>query len=308
MSEQLNWHDLEILHAVLETGSFSGAARDLNLSQPTVSRHIDALERKLGKELFARAHGALQPSKLALDLGDHAAGMNEGMFAIRRVLDGVEEKPQGIVTINLPHGIGGIPVARSLEDFHHQFPDITVDLKFGPPQNNLGRREADIDVRLAEPAEPELICRCVGAVYFGLYATPEYLEQHGVPQKPEELNHHAFPEADDFLMGPVKKSLAEFGTEPQHFPFRCSGNTMLVQVLAYMGITLGLIPIGMGPAFMQRLFPDYRWEAPPLWLTMHSGLRRNAAIRAVWNWLVEQLPLVTARTRGEHQAPDNEHA
>ena len=67
MDDPINWHDLEIFHAVLEKGSFSGAAR--------------ALEQ-------------------------HARQMSEGMFGIRRVLDGGEETPQGMVTISLPHGIG----------------------------------------------------------------------------------------------------------------------------------------------------------------------------------------------------------
>jgi len=302
VTESINWHDLEILHAVLELGSFSGAARALGLSQPTVSRHIDGLERRLGRELFIRANGSLEPSRLALDLGEHIAGMNEGMFAVRRVLDGREEKPRGIVTVNLPHGIGGIPAARALDGFHDHFPDICVDLKFGPPQNNLGRREADIAVRMSEPGEPELVCRCVGALHFGIYASPAYLKHHGTPHRPEDLNEHFLPHADDFLMEQVLKSLADFGVEPRRFPFRCSGNTMLVQVLAYMGITLGMVPIGLEIMPMQRLIPDYRWEAAPLWLTMHSGLRRNAAIRAVWDWLVERLPKITAGTRRESAA------
>ena len=72
MDEPLNWHDLEIFHAVLEQGSFSAAARELGLSQPTVSRHIEQLERTLGKELFTRTSTGLTPSELALDLGHYA--------------------------------------------------------------------------------------------------------------------------------------------------------------------------------------------------------------------------------------------
>ena len=98
-------------------------------------------------------------------------------------------------------------------------------------------------------------------------------------------------------MEPVLKSLAEFGVEPRRFPFHCSGNSMMIQVLGYMGVTLSMIPIGMEYALMQRLFPEYHWEAAPLWINMHSSLRRNARIRMVWEWLIEHLPPTIENTR-----------
>lgn len=297
MKDAINWHDLEILHAVLEHGSFSGAARSLGLSQPTVSRHIEALERSLGKELFTRGNGGLEPSRMALDLGEHTAGMNEGMFAIRRVLDGKEEAPSGIVTVSLPHGIGGVPLARALEDCNRRYPEISIDLKFGPPQSNLGHREADIDLRMSEPTEPDLIRLCMGSLHFGLYASDHYLQRYGMPASPADLNEHLLPYADDFLMEPILQSLAEFGVHPRRFPFRCSGNTTLTLILAYMGVTMGMSPIGAEFRDMRRIFPAYRWETPPMWLTMHSSLRRNARIRAVWEWLVEHLPPQHEQTR-----------
>jgi DNA-binding transcriptional LysR family regulator len=297
MDDPINWHDLEIFHAVLEQRSFSGAARVLGISQPTVSRHIDSLEQSLGRELFTRTSGGLEPSTVALDLGQYAMQMSEGMFGIRRVLDGKEEAPQGIVTISLPHGIGGIPLARAFDGFHEHYPDIAIDLKFGPPQNNLGRREADIDVRLQEPTEPELICKSMGSIHFGIYAAESYLQRHGLPRQPADLNEHFLPYADEYLMEPVLKSLAEFGVEPRRFPFHCSGNTVLAQVLGYMGVTLSMIPIGLEHSSMQRLFPQYHWSAPPLWLNMHSSLRRNVRIRVVWDWLMEYLPRIIENTR-----------
>jgi DNA-binding transcriptional LysR family regulator len=300
MNGSINWHDLEIFHAVLEQGSFSGAARALGLSQPTVSRHIESLERTLGRELFTRNSSGLEPSELALSLADYAGQMSEGMFGIRRLLDDKEKAPSGTVTLSLPHGIGGIPLARSFDGFHDVYPDISIDLKFGPPQNNLGRREADIDVRLDRPSEPELISKGMGPVHFGIYATEDYLRRHGIPSEPADLNEHFLPYTDEYLMAPVLESLAEFGVNPRRFPFGCSGNTMLVQVLGNMGVTLNMAAVGLQLPGMKRLFPEYFWATPELWITMHSALRRNTRIRAVWDWLVEHLPEITAGTRELH--------
>ncbi len=140
MDDPINWHDLEILHVVLEQGSFSQAARASGLSQPTVSRHIEALEQRLGKELFVRTSTGLEPSEIALTLGQHTAQMSEGMFAVQRTLDGKEEAPRGLVTVSMPYGFGGILLARALAGFHQRYPDISIDLKFGPPQSDLGPR------------------------------------------------------------------------------------------------------------------------------------------------------------------------
>jgi DNA-binding transcriptional LysR family regulator len=297
MSEPLNWHDLEIFHAVLEHGSFSAAARTLHMSQPTVSRHIDALERKLGRELFVRAAAGLQPSELALRLRDAAAEMNEGMFTVRRLLDGAQSAPRGVVTLSIPFGIGNIIVAKALEGFHERFPDISIDLKLGPSQTNLGRREADIDLRWQEASEPDVISRALGSFETGLFASESYLRKYGVPRSAEELENHGFPWLDEAIMERFLPQLEQLGVRPRHFPFRCSSNFMVMMQLANLGLTLGYSPFGFLPPAMTRLLPAVRAVSPPLWLTMHSALRRNAPIRAAWDWLVERMPPVMQMTR-----------
>lgn len=297
MSDSLNWHDLEILHAVLEHKSFSGAARFLGLSQPTVSRHVDALERKLGRELFLRGHAGPEPNELALSLAGHTARMNEGMFAIQRALDGKEAVPEGIVTLSMPYGLGGVPVAQALIGFHEHYPDISIDLKTGPLQSNLGRREADIDLRWEAPSEPEVITRPLGCFHLGMYATPGYLERLGTPRCPADLRDHYFPFVDDVLMQRILASLKAAGIEPRRYPFRCSGNLMLAAILCTMGFTLNLWPLSLEPATVQRVMPDLHMESPAMWMTMHSSLRRNARIRAVWDWLTGHLPGVFELTR-----------
>ncbi|MEJ2533078.1 MAG: LysR family transcriptional regulator [Halioglobus sp.] len=297
MDEPINWHDLEIFHAVLEQGSFSGAARVLGLSQPTVSRHIEGLERRLGRELFMRNGTGLEPSEIALDIGHLVAQMGDRMFAIQRTLDGRETSPAGIVTVSLPYAFGGIVLATALDGFHLHYPDISIDLKFGPPQSDLGRRETDIDLRWDRPVEPDVITRGIGAFHMGIFASERYLERYGRPEKPKDLNDHCFPYVDEPLMGIILESMARLDIRPTRFLFRCSGNTMLAAVLCLQGNTLNLYPLSLEPPSLQRVVPEYRFISPDFWLTMHGGLRRNRPIRAVWDWLVEHLPVFFEQTR-----------
>jgi DNA-binding transcriptional LysR family regulator len=296
MDAPLDWHDLEIFHAVMEHGSFSAAARALGMSQPTVSRHIEALERTLGRELFARAAGGLEPSALARDLGQRTAEMSDSMFGVQRLLDGHREIPQGIVTLSLPYGMGGLVLLQALKGFELAHPEVSLDLRFGPPQSNLGRREADIDLRWSQPTEPEVICLSMGTWLFGLYATPEYLERHGTPQTAADLNEHLFPYVDEAVMKIWLEAMAERGVKLHRFPFRCTGNLLLQVFMGIDGRTLSSMPVNLQSPLTVRVLPEFSIASPPIWLAMHSALRRNAAIRAVWNWLAERLPASMRRT------------
>lgn len=290
MDDPLNWHDLEIFHAVLEQGSFSAAARKLGISQPTVSRHIEALEHKLGKQLFVRAAGSLEPSALAQELGQRTADMSEGMFGIRRLLDGHREVPQGIVTLSLPYGMGALVLLHALEGFEHAYPELSIDLRFGPQQSNLGRREADIDLRWSAPAEPDVITIPMGVWRFGLYAAPSYLERYGTPRSVGELGDHLFPYVDEVLMQRMLGEFESHGVTLRRFPYRCTGNLLLQVFMGASGRTLCPMPVNLQSPGTVRVLPHYAFDSPSIWLAMHSAMRRNAAIRAVWNWLAERLP------------------
>jgi DNA-binding transcriptional LysR family regulator len=152
-------------------------------------------------------------------------------------------------------------------------------------------------LRWQEASEPDVISRALGNVETGFIASQSYLRKHGVPRVLEELNSHSFPWFDEPIMERLLPQLEQFGVRPRHYPFRCSSNFMVMMQLAGMGLTLGFSPFGLLPPAMTRLLPEVRAATPPLWLTMHSALRRNTAIRAVWDWLVERMPPVMQMTR-----------
>ena len=156
--------------------------------------------------------------------------------------------------------------------------------------------EADIDLRWHQPSEPEVITRNIGSFHIGIFASDLYLQRYGVPQKMTDLDAHYFPHVDEALMSLVLQGLEAEGVQAHRFPFRCSGNLMLSTVLGAMGLTLCMSPISLEPEGLRRVCPEYRWDSPSLWLTMHSALRRNTRIRVVWDWLLEHLVAVIEQT------------
>lgn len=292
MKNLCNWNDLEVLNAVLEEGSFSRAAIVLEMSQPTVSRHIERMETRIGKELFTRNPRGIEPTEAARHLGVYAAQMNDAMYAAQCTVDGTIESTAGIVKVSFPLGQGGIPLAKSLIGFNQKYPDISVDLIDGPLQNNLGRREADIDLRLERPTEPELIVKSVGHFDVGLWATEEYLQRHGMPKNVSDVNKTGFYFPADPVRQHYVTQLQGSGIDPTSFqiPIRCSNNQFFGMMLGCLGMTIMPMPVGYPVANATRILPHLTVSTPDFWLAMHSSLRRNARIRAVWDWLVIHLP------------------
>jgi DNA-binding transcriptional LysR family regulator len=224
--------------------------------------------------------------------------MNDAMYAAQCTLDGTIESTAGTVKISLPLGQGGIPLLKSLTGFHAKYPDICVDLIDGPLQNNLGRREADIDLRMERPTELDLITRNVGHFHTAFWATEEYLRHHPMPKDASEPNEIGVPLPELSTIQGYVTQLNELGIHPARFPVRlsCTNNHYFRLMLGGLGMTMVAMPLGYPFAGAVRVLPEMTTRSPDFWLAMHSSLRRNARIRAVWDWLVLHLPEAMERS------------
>src|SRR5580692_3195744 len=183
-----DWDLYRSFLAVMDAGSLSGAARALDLAQPTIGRHIEALEEALGGQpLFTRSPGGLRPTETAQALRPHAQAMAAAAEALLRTASGEAEAARGVVRVTASHVMGAEVLPAILTGFHEAWPQITVELVLSDLQEDLLRRDADIAVRMARPTQAALTARRVGAVPLGLYAHRRYLEAHGVPQSFEDV-------------------------------------------------------------------------------------------------------------------------
>ncbi|MEX0839997.1 MAG: LysR family transcriptional regulator, partial [Parvibaculum sp.] len=148
--------------AVVREGSLSGAARQLGLTQPTVGRHIDALEAALGVGLFTRSQGGLAPTEGALALVAHAEAMASAAEALRRAASGEAEDDSGTVRITASEIIGTQVLPAMLTRFREKHPRIAVELVLSNRTDDLIRRDADIAVRMIRPTQTALIARKTG--------------------------------------------------------------------------------------------------------------------------------------------------
>ena len=166
-----SWDHYRTLLEVLAEGSLSGAARTLGLSQPTVGRHIEALEAELGTPLFTRSTGGLAPTDAALALRPHAEAMAAAAEALVRTASGERNAVRGVIRVTAAEIVGVEVLPPMLTSFHETYPDVTIELALANRQEDLLRREADIAVRMVRPSQGALLARRVGPFpRLGLYA------------------------------------------------------------------------------------------------------------------------------------------
>lgn len=186
----MDWDKLRVFHAVAEAGSLTHAGDSLHLSQSAVSRQIRALEEDLGSSLFHR-----HPRGLILTMeGEHlysatTAISQEVTAAGARIRDSRDELG-GELRITTTVGFGTLWLAPRLNRFLDLAPQLNVDLMLNEAVLDLPMREADVAIRMREPSQADVIRRPLMNVAIRLYASPEYIEQHGAPERVEDLEKH----------------------------------------------------------------------------------------------------------------------
>ena len=137
--------------AIVDTGSFSRAARTLSITQPTVSRRLAELEAMFGEPLFVReVHGATLTS-FGERLLEPARRMAEASADVERIASGAERGPRGVVRITAPPGIAHALVAPFAAELRTRLPEIELQVVSTVRYVDLVRREADLAIRVPSP-------------------------------------------------------------------------------------------------------------------------------------------------------------
>lgn len=296
----MDWRALQEVITVAESGSLSAAGRRLNLSQPTIGRRIEQLEQQLGAILFNRTARGLTLTQVGENILAHARRMEEEALAIERTATGANQELRGNVRVSLVEdlGVGWLPY--KLREFHARFPQMAVEVNIDNRNVNLGRREADIAVRLARPEQPDLICRKAGILHFGLYASREYFDEHGTPRKSRELKNHYHVGFDQGMARLPQVRKLESLFEPENIRHRSNSHMEIIEAtVAGLGLSAMCCIIADRHPALQRVLTrviDYRTD---IWLVTHAEINSSARIRTVFDFLGKVLEEDADRLRGK---------
>jgi len=285
MSIDPEWALYRTLLAVIDEGSLSAAARNLGLTQPTVARHIDALEAALGADLFVRSQRGLDPTDLANALRPQAQIMATTAAAILRTASGTLGAVAGTVRISASDVVGVELLPPILTRLHREHPALVIELTLSDRLDDLLARESDIAVRMTEPTQTALLARRLPSVEIGFHAHRDYLERRGSPSSMIDLSGHDLIGYDTET--PVLKTMAErlAPLDRQGFALRADSNlAQLAAIRAGFGIGLCQTGIARRDPALVRVIPTVSLSLP-LWIVMHEDLRTSARFRAVFDVL-----------------------
>jgi DNA-binding transcriptional LysR family regulator len=183
---------LDCMHSfvrVVETGSFSAVARELNTTQPTVSKQIAALEDYLDVQLLTRSTRKLQLTEAGEHFFHHCQGVLEGVAAAEASV-GRRQQPVGTLRVNCPVALGQHQIMPYMKGFLERYPTIKLDLNFSDRFVDLVEDGADLAIRIGQVTNPMLIAQPIGLTRRVTVAANAYFNNHPEPQKPEDLVHH----------------------------------------------------------------------------------------------------------------------
>ena len=285
-----NWDLYRSFLAVLDGGSLSAAARALGLAQPTLGRHIEALEGALGHALFVRSQHGYLPTEHALQLKPYAEALAATAAALLRAASGSAGQVRGAVRISASEIVACEVLPPILARLHRQYPALQIELAATNHPADLLRREADIAVRMLRPVQQALVARRIGAVELGLHAHRDYLARRGTPASLAELPAHAligFDHENAFIRS-MKHHLGDL----TRANFALRSDSDLAQLAALRaGFGIGICQAGIArrdPALV-RLLADAFAPTLDTWLVMHEDLRESKRCSVVFAALADGL-------------------
>ncbi|MFQ5995816.1 MAG: LysR family transcriptional regulator [Acidiferrobacterales bacterium] len=292
----MDWDRLRIFVAVAEAGSFTRAGKQLNLSQSAVSRQISALERSLRVSLFHRHARGLVLTEQGEDFHRAVQEMSAKLAMAEARINESREQPEGPLKITTSVAFGSAWLTSRMNKFHTLYPDISVSLLLVDNlELDLSLRQADVAIRFTGQQQPNLIQRRLMTIRYHVFGAQEYLDKHGVPKTPEELNDHEIIVYGEEIPAPVAHMnwLLEAGADAgkKREPALRVNSVYGIFRAAKSGLGIAALPYYLSneaPELVEIL-PELRGPSIEAYFVYPEELRHSKRIAAVRDFLLRQV-------------------
>ena len=306
-----SWDDLRFFLTTAKAGSFSQAARELRVTQSTISRRIEGLEQQLGVRLFDRVPSGAMLTTDGDKVLEVTRQIEDSVLEIQRRVLGSDERLQGLVRISLPEGLSTLWITPHLPAFQERHPGISIALKCSTRPADVLNMESDLSLWILRPQTPDLIAVKLGAFHLVPWASRTYLERCGTPSTQEDLRHHRFLDHALYRLDEANCGhWVALMRGAKETAFWTNSSLSLISA-AQNGLGIALLPTYLCTCVNGILPLDLAVRTQmPIWLTYHRDVRSAARVRIVIDWLKS---LFDQKTRPwfreayhppESQAPD----
>lgn len=283
---------------VVEAGSFTKASDTLRLSKTSVTQLIQQLEAHLRVKLLNRTTRKVQVTADGAAYYERVVRLLAELDDAETSLSSAKTSPRGRLRVDVPTPLARFVLVPALRDFHAKYPDIQIDMGVSDRMVDLIGDNVDCVIRGGEITDPSLVARRMGELQIGAYAAPDYLQRHGTPEHPKDLenpNHRVvgFLSTRTGRVPPYAMQLGDH--EPitvrgRHVVAIDDGNAYLAAGLAGLGVLR--LPTYMANEHVARgeltpLFDAWRFDPMPLYLAYPPNRYVSAKLRAFVDWVVD---------------------
>ena len=286
---------MSVFVTVVDQGSFSAAAEQLQLSRATTSKHIAALENCLGGRLLNRTTRRISLTEAGQAYYERCRQILEDVAAAECVVTGFSSEPRGRLRINAPMSFGTRQFADIVAMFCRAYPAIDVELSLNDRFVDVVEEGYDLVIRIAQLKESSLIARKLAPCRVVPCASPDYLKTHGRPLTPEDLEQHR---CLHYTYSGAGKSWVLNGPDGEHRirirPRLSADNGDVLCTAARRGLGIALLPTFIvGDAIragkLDLVLPAYQPPQIDIYAVYASRKHLSAKVRAFIDFATEQI-------------------
>ena len=278
---QMDVNVLKLFVEVMQRRNFTDIAHEHNIAPSSVSRSITGLENELGIRLFQRTTRKLEPTEAGMVYFDRVRAIIDDLDSARQIAADLTEQPRGILRVTASTVFGRMLIVPLLPELAEKYPLLSIDLNLTDTYLDLIEERIDVAVRLGTLRDSTYISKRLARLESGIYASPEYIDQHGRPELPQQITEHKcllFPRSGNNLTWLFKDKQQNIVNVPINYTTRITNLDAIKQCTLY-GMGISLLPSWLAEqeiadGSLVRLFSDYEVTATDyessIWLVYPS--------------------------------------
>ncbi|OLY73192.1 LysR family transcriptional regulator [Pseudomonas sp. ATCC PTA-122608] len=286
---------MAIFVRVIERGSFSAVARELQTTQPTISKVLRALETELGGKLISRSTRKLSLTDEGQRYYGHCRQILAAVDAAEHSFQSGKEAVAGPLRIGSSISFGRLHIASRLAGFLERYPQVNIDLQLNDQNQDLVSEGLDVTLRIGELRDSGLIARQISTTHRVTLASPAYLARHPAPQTPQDLTQH------NCLLFNLLSSQNQWVYEKDGARHSVkimgnaqSNNSEAVREMVLAGLGIALSPLwlffdDLTAGRVVAVLQDYTPQSLPIHAVSAPNRRQSARVKAFIDYMADAL-------------------
>lgn len=234
---------MEVFVATVDRGSFTAAANAFHITPAMVSKHISALEKRLGATLLARTTRTQKLTEIGLTYYGRCKQILSQIADAETGAEAMSAHPKGKLRVSASMWFGSLTLAPLVCDYLQQYSEVNIELALTDRYVDIVEESFDVAIRIGELQDSSLIARKLAMFEVAICASPQYLDQYGMPRSPDELQHHQCLGFTNWHSeGGWKRMQKQTGAKIGQAPRFESDNAQALRIAAVKGLGIIMMP------------------------------------------------------------------